>query len=638
MTGGLVQLVAHGTQDLFLTGIPQITFFKVVYRKYTNFSMESIYVPLSGTPNFDKQTITLIPKIGDLLSKIYLVVNIPEVSIQYDKYQSNELIQQLDNNIKKYNIMLSNYSEYFKYNLFFLNKLKIAIKITNCDWNKIYTILQAEKISQNASKINSFVINIKNGNSIVEFEKKFPLSIKSQYIGNEINRLKLINDINNFIKQMITIYEKKEQEVFIIIKNLKQSKTEVESTQAYFSWIDNLGFNLINSCSVIIGGNNIANVDTDFLNIYYKLNTLYKHSENLDEMIGNVVDLTNYDNKIKKSRTLYIPLPFWFTQHNGNNLPLVSMLYHDIEFNVQFNSLDKCCFFNNPDINLSNLLSLGDCSLLVEYIYLDIDEKTKFSQFSHEYLIQDYQQIFTDDINVNNYSLKMEFFHPIKELYWIIKETQLTKKYKLNNLYYMPFIFEINDIIKQLNGIIRIKINKKNDTNQYYFSNSYIYLKYTKYYDGKYKIINSGNDYIDIYTDFFDYADYYDNFYGIVYNDSDLNTFNPINTQYIQFNGIDRTSKKITSEYFNYVVPYQYYNNTPSDGTNVFSFSLHPTEFQPSGTCNFSLIKNKTLIFDIKELFTKYLKANGLYYNLIMYCINYNILRFHHGLVATVFS
>ena len=201
----------------------------------------------------------------------------------------------------------------------------------------------------------------------------------------------------------------------------------------------------------------------------------------------------------------------------------------------------------------------------------------------------------------------MEFFHPVKELYWIIKETQLTKKYKLNNLYYMPFIFEINDIIKQLNGIIRIKINKKNDTNQYYFSNSYIYLKYTKYYDGKYKIINSGNDYIDIYTDFFDYADYYDNFYGIVYNDSDLNTFNPINTQYIQFNGIDRSSKKITSEYFNYVVPYQYYNNTPSDGTNVFSFSLHPTEFQPSGTCNFSLIKNKTLIFDIKELFTKYL-------------------------------
>ena len=638
MTGGLIQLVAHGTQDLFLTGIPQITFFKVVYKKHTNFSIESIYVPLSGNPDFDKQSVTPIPKIGDLLSKIYLVVTIPEVSIIYDKYQSNELLQQLNDNIQKYNNMLTNYSEYFKYNMIFLNKLKIVIKITNCDWNKIYNILQIEKVSQNTTKINSYVINIKNGNSIVEFEKRFSLSNKINYIGNEINRLNLIKNIDLFIRQMMLIYEKKEQEIFIIIKKLKQGKLEHETSRAYFSWIDNLGFNLINSCSVIIGGNSIANIDTDFLNIYYKLNISHKHFENLDEMIGNISEFTNYDNKIKKSRTLYIPLPLWFTQHNGNNLPLVSMLYHDIELNVQFNSLDKCCFFNNSNINLSNLLSLSNCSLLVEYIYLDIDEKTKFAQFSHEYLIQDYQQVLTDDINLSNFSLKMEFSHPIKELYWIIKETQLIKKYKLNNLYYMLFIFEINDITNQGNGLIKIIINKNNDYNKYYNINSYIYLKYTKYYDGKYKVIQSDNNHVIIKAEYFDYTDYSDNFYGIIYNESDLSTFNPINTQYIQFNGIDRTSKKVTSEYFNYVIPYQYYNNTPSDGTNVFSFSLHPTEFQPSGACNFSLIKSKTLIFDINEKYSQYLKTNDLYYSLVMYSINYNILRFHHGLVALVFS
>ena len=48
MGGGLMQLVAYGAQDVYLTGNPQITFFKVVYRRHTNFSMESIQQTLNG--------------------------------------------------------------------------------------------------------------------------------------------------------------------------------------------------------------------------------------------------------------------------------------------------------------------------------------------------------------------------------------------------------------------------------------------------------------------------------------------------------------------------------------------------------------------------------------------------------------
>ena len=52
MTGGLIQIVAYGTADIFLTGMPQITFFKLVYRRYTNFAIESIEQTFSGTKNF----------------------------------------------------------------------------------------------------------------------------------------------------------------------------------------------------------------------------------------------------------------------------------------------------------------------------------------------------------------------------------------------------------------------------------------------------------------------------------------------------------------------------------------------------------------------------------------------------------
>ena len=72
MGGGLMQLVAYGAQDIYLTGNPQITFFKVVYRRHTNFSMESILQTFNGTAvNGGRQTAT-ISRNGDLISRMYL--------------------------------------------------------------------------------------------------------------------------------------------------------------------------------------------------------------------------------------------------------------------------------------------------------------------------------------------------------------------------------------------------------------------------------------------------------------------------------------------------------------------------------------------------------------------------------------
>ena len=79
MTGGLMQLVAYGAQDTYLTGNPQITFFKIVYRRHTNFSMETIRQTINGDTNTDttkenKASVT-ISRNGDLLSKIYVTTS-----------------------------------------------------------------------------------------------------------------------------------------------------------------------------------------------------------------------------------------------------------------------------------------------------------------------------------------------------------------------------------------------------------------------------------------------------------------------------------------------------------------------------------------------------------------------------------
>ena len=71
MGGGLLQLVAYGAQDVYLTGNPQITFFKVVYRRHTNFSIEAIEQTINGNSNFGSRVTIQLTRNGDLINRIY---------------------------------------------------------------------------------------------------------------------------------------------------------------------------------------------------------------------------------------------------------------------------------------------------------------------------------------------------------------------------------------------------------------------------------------------------------------------------------------------------------------------------------------------------------------------------------------
>ena len=80
MGGGLMQLVAYGAQDVYLTGNPQITFWKVTYRRHTNFAMESIEQTFNGQADFGRRVQCTISRNGDLAYRTYLQVTMPEVN------------------------------------------------------------------------------------------------------------------------------------------------------------------------------------------------------------------------------------------------------------------------------------------------------------------------------------------------------------------------------------------------------------------------------------------------------------------------------------------------------------------------------------------------------------------------------
>ena len=81
MGGGLMQLVAYGAQDIYLTGNPQITFFKVVYRRHTNFSMEAIQQNFNGEATFGRKVTCTISRNGDLIHRMYLQTTLPAIDV-----------------------------------------------------------------------------------------------------------------------------------------------------------------------------------------------------------------------------------------------------------------------------------------------------------------------------------------------------------------------------------------------------------------------------------------------------------------------------------------------------------------------------------------------------------------------------
>ena len=86
MGGGLMQLVAYGAQDVYLTGNPQITFWKVTYRRHTNFAMESIEQTFNGQADFGRRVTCTISRNGDLAYRTYLQVTLPEINSTVTSY------------------------------------------------------------------------------------------------------------------------------------------------------------------------------------------------------------------------------------------------------------------------------------------------------------------------------------------------------------------------------------------------------------------------------------------------------------------------------------------------------------------------------------------------------------------------
>ena len=97
MTGGLLQIVAYGSQDLILSGLPEVTFFKIVYRRYNNFSSNDIDIPFKSV-DFGSLSRCIVPFNGDLINNMMLKIKIPDIRARYKYSISDEISKILEDN------------------------------------------------------------------------------------------------------------------------------------------------------------------------------------------------------------------------------------------------------------------------------------------------------------------------------------------------------------------------------------------------------------------------------------------------------------------------------------------------------------------------------------------------------------
>lgn len=182
------------------------------------------------------------------------------------------------------------------------------------------------------------------------------------------------------------------------------------------AWVRRVGHALIDYIECTVGGSQVDKHWGVWYDLWYELTHTEEQARGYAKMVGDVPSCTTLASGTQ-AYTLYIPLQFWFNRNTGLALPLIALQYHEVRFNIQFEKFSNlvCHTGGLPSLPSENL---SDTSILVDYIYLDQEERRRMAQVGHEYLIEQLQFGNTESVTGANQKVKLDFNHPCKELVW----------------------------------------------------------------------------------------------------------------------------------------------------------------------------------------------------------------------------
>ena len=369
---------------------------------------------------------------------------------------------------------------------------------------------------------------------------------------------------------------------------MKDNAIDGDATATYINWTNNTGHAFVKECEVEIGGQRIDKHYSQWLDVW---NELTDHAES--EWIGlnkhvaknaylqSSGDLsTRAGSNDDLSTRLYIPLKFWFCRNPGLALPLIALQYHEVKVKLTTRSLSALLC---SDVTAAATADTSpDVKLWADYIYLDTDERRRFAQVSHEYLIEQLQK----ESATMSTSQKLNFNHPVKELIWVVQDSVAPTEGAIATA--------------QENPLLNVNGTDGGTT---------VYAEKNDYFDYTLANVNAhgkNSEYI----------------YGV-------QSYEGFATMKLQLNGHDRFAAR-NATYFRTCQPIQAGHKVPSKHIYCYSFALKPEEHQPSGTCNFSRIDNAKMIFTTSQTQSSC--------TLTVYAVNYNVLRIMSGMGGLAYS
>jgi len=424
-----------------------------------------------------------------------------------------------------------------------------------------------------------------------------------------------------------------------------------------FRWVNWIMHTLVKSVKLEIGGQEIDKIYGDWMHIWNELTQKMGQQSNYANLVGNVPKLVQPSTSTKPQVELYLPLTFFFCKTPGLALPLIALQYHEVKITVEFRNKQECYWSENGiEQNVPDLVS---ASLWVDYIFLDTDERRRFAQVSHEYLIE--QLLFTGDESITSTSSKINltFSHPTKLIVFVVQKDNHINRIQMQNVG-GPQYYNYTDKIDTTNfsGTPSHPLGEGMGGSAQTGINSLLSMPYSgssvnsgitgglgnSNRNVANTLMNANNNDVDL--DNLEFQDLFGN--GNTNNpvswNSQLSVFdsgqNPIVSAKLQLNGQDRFTER-TGRYFNHLQPYKYFPNGPAVGINVYSFALDPIEHQPGGTCNFSRIDSATLQLNLTHSTVQDENSTNPQPTTAkcrVYGVNYNILRIMSGMGGLAYA
>lgn len=606
MGGGLMQLVAYGAQDVYLTGNPQITFWKVVYRRHTNFSIETIEHTLSGNPDFGRKATATVIRNGDLASRIDLYITLDSVSwtglsgtqaprFAWVRRLGHALIRSIEVEIggsridKQYGVWMDLWYELthdFNQERGYLNMIGDVDELTRLD----------EPDAQG---------NIKD-----QYHLYIPLQfwfcrnsgLALPLIALQYHEVRLnfeFEDVNKLI-----VWQTDDNGATPNLKGLTMKEASILIDYVYLDSVERRRFAQVGHEYLIeqvqFTGDETITGNSKSANIQYKSKLGFNHPTK--ELIWVVRNAT-FVGDDRSSGSFGVGHKFLcYTNHEED--------WKSVALREAANNLATGMITLGSQGKPGGAATLSD---QVVYYPLSgavttVDLKTR----------PDHDIRFNIFLNGNATNISFTRY----PLYTGVPTNNGASGFNFAD-YLEEVQVNVDSHTDTFTATVIVHSLSLTDVSVPVDSNNLI--------DTRWNTNSTGNP-NDVFV-------IQPNNYGLRLDGKG----NPVAEAGLQLNGNDRFDPRLGG-YFNYVQPYECHTHTPADGVNVYSFGLHPEQHQPSGTCNLSRIDNTVLILRLSDPLrntfgkTSLLQIDVSDSKLWTFAFSYNVLRIMSGMGGLAYS